>query len=108
MAVKNPTNRELVTLLTTNHKEIVHRLEKVEEQVKLTNGRVKDLEMDKERRTAVEEFKAQQKPQPVATTEQGNIVVQPPATYWASKEKLYGALAALAVAIAALIGVYTR
>lgn len=57
---KNPTNKDIVQLITLNHEEVQTRLLKVEEQVKLTNGRVKKLETIQERADAVEEYKKTQ------------------------------------------------
>jgi len=56
-----PTNATLAKQIEQNHAEIKDRLEGVEKQVLLTNGRVKDLERKDIAREAVLEYKAKEK-----------------------------------------------
>lgn len=51
------TNSELAELINSNHKEVTDRLGRVEAQVKLTNGRVKELERVKIAEDAVNAYK---------------------------------------------------
>ncbi len=53
-----PTNNDIARLISANHQEVTSRLEAVEIQVKLTNGRVKDLERKEIGREAVASYKA--------------------------------------------------
>lgn len=81
----------------------------VKEQVKYTNGKVAGLIEDKIRRDERQKVIAESAAQtvaPVISTQEGNVVVQPPASYWSSKEKLYGALAGLAAVLATAISIY--
>lgn len=55
--VKTPTNTDIMRFIEQNHGEVINRLSAVELQVKLTNGRVKDLEVKREREDAVDEYK---------------------------------------------------
>jgi TolA-binding protein len=57
---KNPTNREIVDLITRQHIEVTERLGAVEEQVKYTNGRVRALETRAIESDAVEKYKREQ------------------------------------------------
>lgn len=54
------SNSDLANLIKANHEEMNGRLKAVEDQVRLTNGRVKDLEKAEVGRKAVEEYKANQ------------------------------------------------
>jgi hypothetical protein len=56
----NITNNDLENQLTVNHKEVTDRLNTIENQVKLTNGRVKELERKEIGRDAVDIYKAAQ------------------------------------------------
>ena len=55
---KMPTNNDIARLITANHQEVTARLEAVEVQVKLTNGRVKELERKEIGREAVATYRA--------------------------------------------------
>lgn len=58
--MSTPTNLDIAKLIGTNHEEVQERLKRVEEQVKLTNGRVRDLERVQLKNDAVEEYKKNQ------------------------------------------------
>ena len=65
---KSPTNTDIITEIrvmqleqTRQHKENSRRFDTIEQQVRATNGRVKALETQNERRSAVEEYKEQQR-----------------------------------------------
>lgn len=55
---KMPTNSDLARIINSNHEEVTRRLEAVETQVKLTNGRVKDLERKEIGREAIATYRA--------------------------------------------------
>ena len=57
---KSPTLTDIRNLITANHSEVQLRLEKVEDQVRLTNGRVKALETAEAVAKGIEEYKAAQ------------------------------------------------
>lgn len=54
---KAPTLTDIRTLINNNHEEVQKRLSAVEEQVKLTNGRVKALETAEAVAIGVENYK---------------------------------------------------
>lgn len=91
-----PTNEDLLIEIRNNrvqteanHDEVIRRLTSVEEQVKHTNGRVKALEVESARRSAVEEYKQKQ---PVVETKKEQWFES------AEVKKFFLALAALATA----------
>lgn len=53
----NPTNADLIKLITVNHEEVKNRLTGVEEQVRTTNGQVRVLNEWKAAVTAVDDYK---------------------------------------------------
>lgn len=57
MATDPLTNSDLATLIKSNHDEMSNRMRAVEDQVKQTNGRVKDLEKQEIERQAVDRYK---------------------------------------------------
>lgn len=67
-----------------------------------TNGKVANLVEDKIRRDERARV-AKEGALAAVTTKEGNVVIQPPASYWTSKEKLYGALAILAGTVATVL-----
>lgn len=81
----------------------------VKTDVKYTNGKVAGLMEDKIRRDERTKVEKERVSVPVASTKEGNIVVQPPASYWKSKEELLNklgwAVAIVASALAAFLGV---
>lgn len=99
-----PTNEDLLIEIRNNrvksdanHDEVIRRLGSVEEQVKHTNGRVKALEVESERRQAVEDYKKQQ---PTGVT------INTKSVQWfesAEVKKFILALAALATAASAFL-----
>lgn len=54
------TNKDIADLISANHSEVTSRLAGVEEQVKLTNGRVRALERAEIGREAIADYKAKQ------------------------------------------------
>lgn len=60
---KAPTLSDIRNLILDNHKEVQTRLGAVEEQVRLTNGRVKALETDAAVMKGIENYKAEQEAQ---------------------------------------------
>lgn len=54
----SPTNADILALIKQNHDEVASRLDAVEDQVRLTNGRVKDLERAEIGRKAIAEYQA--------------------------------------------------
>lgn len=55
------SNAELAAIITRNHHEVTEWLGRVENQVKLTNGRVKELERKEIGREAVNQYKNREK-----------------------------------------------
>lgn len=60
MSAKSPTLTDIRNLINANHQEVQARLEKVEDQVRLTNGRVKALETAEAVAKGIQEYKANQ------------------------------------------------
>lgn len=60
---KAPTLTDIRKLIEDNHREVQVRLVAVEEQVKLTNGRVKALETESAVNKGIENYKAEQEAQ---------------------------------------------
>lgn len=56
----NPTNKDIIKLLTMNHEETSKRLDGVEQQVKYTNGQVRDLQTWRSNTEAVEKYREAQ------------------------------------------------
>lgn len=54
------TNKDIAELIKTNHNEVTKRLSAVEDQVKLTNGRVRALEKVEIGREAIANYRAKQ------------------------------------------------
>lgn len=60
MPAKSPTLTDIRNLINANHQEVTVRLSAVEEQVRLTNGRVKALETESAVAKGIKEYKEAQ------------------------------------------------
>lgn len=90
----NPTNKDIVNLITTQHEEVRDRLKDVEMQVKYTNGQVRALKEWQAGVIAVEEER-----------EKGaQVSSNPKDTDWSKWTPLFIALAAALIAIGTAIG----
>jgi len=94
MALKNPTNNDIVKVLDLHYSEYIARFTAIEDQVRKTNGRVTLLETDKSNtayaNNAIEAYKLTQN-------------VKPTSQAWYDNTKLVGAIVFLITAVATVI-----
>lgn len=97
----NPTNSDIVKLITLHHEDNAKELSEIKAQVKYTNGRVTSIENWKNALEAVEAYK-KENPNPQVINAKTVNVAGP----WFQNEKLASAVAFFVLALASAISFF--
>ncbi len=92
MAIKNPTNTDLLKVLDLHYNEYIERFTIIENQVKKTNGRVTVLEGRNAVADGIEAYRLSQ-------------YVKPTQQAWYDNTKLVGAIVFLLTALATVVSI---